>query len=67
MTYKEASKILNINQNRIRNLIKENKLKLDSQLGKKIDPDSVYAYKKELDIRRSYNKPVWVPTGGNII
>ena len=67
MTYKEASKILNINQNRIRNLLKENTLKLNSQLGKKLDPDSVYAYKKELEERRSYNKPVWVSTGGNII
>lgn len=65
MKYKEASKILNLNLNRIRDLVKENKIKLDSNSIKKLDPDSVYEYKKELDTRRSVNKPVWVSSGGN--
>jgi len=65
MTYLEASIILNINHDRIRELVKKNILRQVSHDKKVIDPESVYEYKKELDYRRSLKKPVWIKTGGD--
>lgn len=65
MKYIEASKLLSLNYNRIRDLVKQKKIKILNADSKKLDPESVYLYKKELDERRSLEKPDWLGFGGN--
>jgi plasmid maintenance system antidote protein VapI len=61
ITKKEACDILQIKNHTLNNLIK-NGIILSADKG--IIFSSIFEYKKELDERRSIDKPIWVNRGG---
>jgi hypothetical protein len=61
ITKKEACDILQIKKHTLNNLIKS---KIISSLNEEVIFSSVFKYKKELEERRSINKPMWINRGG---
>jgi hypothetical protein len=61
ITKKEACDILQIKKHTLNNLIKS---KIISSFNEEVIFSSVFEYKKELEERRSINKPMWINRGG---
>jgi hypothetical protein len=61
ITKKEACDILQIKKHTLNNLIKS---KIISSFNEEVIFSSVFKYKKELEERRSINKPMWINRGG---